>query len=253
MADKANKSDHRENHADVDVESIDDMTLESAPVQDRLPPMLFLAALIHGILIIGITFNAVLSDEFAEAISLEVTIVADPDPNTLEPDRAAYLTQANQNGAGNTQEQARPSARAESVVPVDNVGTEDGDSLDESLALEQFSDEVLTANADLDFEVPNAPRKHPSPDETKAANLESDIELTIPLPQDEKSNPFITDENPRELVTSVDKRESKIAGYLSRWKTKIETVGSSISQKKRLRAALRAVRRWKSLSMPPDN
>ncbi len=253
MADKANKSDHRENHADVDVESIDDMTLESAPVQDRLPPMLFLAALIHGILIIGITFNAVLSDEFAEAISLEVTIVADPDPNTLEPDRAAYLTQANQNGAGNTQEQARPSARAESVVPVDNVGTEDGDSLDESLALEQFSDEVLTANADLDFEVPNDPRKHPSPDETKAANLESDIELTIPLPQDEKSNPFITDENPRELVTSVDKRESKIAGYLSRWKTKIETVGSSISQKKRLRAALRAVRRWKSLSMPPDN
>ena len=225
MADKANKSDHRENHADVDVESIDDMTLESAPVQDRLPPMLFLAALIHGILIIGITFNAVLSDEFAEAISLEVTIVADPDPNTLEPDRAAYLAQANQNGAGNTQEQARPSARAESVVPVDNVGTEDGDSLDESLALEQFSDEVLTANADLDFEVPNDPRKHPSPDETKAANLESDIELTIPLPQDEKSNPFITDENPRELVTSVDKRESKIAGYLSRWKTKIETVG----------------------------
>jgi hypothetical protein len=62
MADKANKSDHRENHADVDVVSIDDMTLESAPVQDRLPPMLFLAALIHGILIIGITFNAVLSD-----------------------------------------------------------------------------------------------------------------------------------------------------------------------------------------------
>ena len=224
MADKANKSDHRENHADVDVESIDDMTLESAPVQDRLPPMLFLAALIHGILIIGITFNAVLSDEFAEAISLEVTIVADPDPNTLEPDRAAYLAQANQNGAGNTQEQARPSARAKSVVPVDNVGTEDGDSLDKSLALEQFSDEVLTANADLDFEVPNDPRKHPSPDETKAANLESGIELTIPLPQDEKSNPFITDENPRELVTSVDTKESKIAGYLSRWKTKIETV-----------------------------
>ncbi|MGY8796609.1 MAG: energy transducer TonB, partial [Woeseiales bacterium] len=177
------------------------------------------------ILIIGITFNAVLSDEVAEAISLEVTIVADPDPNTLEPDRAAYLAQANQNGAGNTQEQARPSARAESVVPVDNVGTEDGDSLDESLALEPFSDEVLTANADLDFEVPNDPRKNPSPDETKAANLESGIELTMPLPQDEKSNPFITDENPRELATSVDTKESKIAGYLSRWKTKIETVG----------------------------
>ncbi|MCI0518050.1 MAG: hypothetical protein L0Y45_09485, partial [Woeseiaceae bacterium] len=37
---------------------------------DRLPPMLFLAALVHGILIIGITFNAVLGDEFRDAISL---------------------------------------------------------------------------------------------------------------------------------------------------------------------------------------
>jgi len=225
MADKANKTDHRENQPGVEVVSIDGMTLEPVPSQDRLPPMLFLAALIHGILIIGITFNAVLGSEFTEAISLEVTIVADPDPNTLEPDRAAYLAQANQNGAGNTQEQARPSARAESAVPVDNVGTEDGDSLNESLALQHFTDEVLTANADLDIQVPNDPRKNPSPDETKAANLESGLEVTMPLPQDDKSSPFITDDNPRELVTSVDTKESKIAGYLNRWKTKIETVG----------------------------
>ncbi|MDH3441562.1 MAG: hypothetical protein OEM63_12465, partial [Gammaproteobacteria bacterium] len=56
-------------------DSIDDVVLESLPAPDRLPPMLFLAALIHGILIIGVTFNAVLGDEFREAISLEVTIV----------------------------------------------------------------------------------------------------------------------------------------------------------------------------------
>ena len=44
------------------------------PPPDRLPAMLFLAALLHGILIIGVTFNPELTDPFADAISLEVTI-----------------------------------------------------------------------------------------------------------------------------------------------------------------------------------
>ena len=60
-------------------DSLDELRLVAPAVPDRLPAMLFLAALIHGILIIGITFNATITDQFAEAISLEVTIVADPD------------------------------------------------------------------------------------------------------------------------------------------------------------------------------
>lgn len=209
----------------IDHQSIDEMVLLSPPVPDRLPPMLFLSALVHGILIIGVTFNAVLGDVFKDAISLEVTIVADPDTNVLEPDRAEYLAQASQEGAGNTQEQARPSARAESFVPVDNVGTETGESLEEVSESEIFADQVLTARAEQDFNVPDDPRENPSPKTSTAANLEAGIELTMPLPQDDQTDLSIRDENPRELVTSVDTKESKIAGYLSSWKTKIETVG----------------------------
>lgn len=201
------------------------MVLKGLPVQDRLPPMLFLAALVHGILIIGITFNSVLGDEFADAISLEVTIVADPDSNALEPDRAEYLAQASQQGAGNTQEQSRPSARAESIVPVDNIGTDDGSSREQLTTVEQFSDQLLSARAEQDFKVSDDTRENPATQESTAANLEAGIEITMPLPQDNTPNPFIRDENPRELVTSVDTKESSIAGYLNRWKTKIETVG----------------------------
>lgn len=206
-------------------DSIDDVVLESLPAPDRLPPMLFLAALIHGILIIGVTFNAVLSDEFREAISLEVTIVADPDPNVLEPERAEYLAQASQEGAGNTQEQARPSAKSESPVPVDNMGTLEGDSAEDARAIEAFADEVLTARAEQDFDVLDKPREEPATDRSRAALLESGIQLTLPLPQDMVTDTSIHDDNPRELVTSVDTKESRVAGYLSRWKSKIETVG----------------------------
>jgi protein TonB len=210
---------------DSAIDSIDNVVLQSLPVPDRLPPMLFLAALVHGILIIGVTFNAVLGDEFRDAISLEVTIVADPDPNVLEPERAEYLAQASQEGAGNTQEQARPTARAESMVPVDNLGTLDGDSADDSRDVPIFADQVLTARAEQDFDVPDKPREQPSTDESTAAHLESGIELTMPLPQDMLTSTRIHDDNPRELVTSVDTKESRVAGYLNRWKTKIETIG----------------------------
>jgi len=208
-----------------DFDSIDDVVLEPPAAPDRLPPMLFLAALVHGILIIGVTFNAVLGDEFRDAISLEVTIVADPDPNVLEPERAEYLAQASQEGAGNTQEQARPSARAESPVPVDNAGALDGDSAEDAQAIEQVADQVLTARAEQETNVPDTPRDDPFRDTSKAAQLEAGIELTLPLPQDMVTDLSIRDDNPRELVTSVDTKESKVAGYLARWKTKIETVG----------------------------
>jgi len=223
MANEPEKTDTLDHSFGPD--SIDDVVLESLPAPDRLPPMLFLAALVHGILIIGVTFNAVLGDEFRDAISLEVTIVADPDPNVLEPERAEYLAQASQEGAGNTQEQARPRAKAESLVPVDNVGTLDGNAAEDSNAIEEYADQVLTAHADQDVDVLDRPREEPSPDVSKAAQLESGIELTMPLPQDRLTDVSIHDDNPRELVTSVDTRESKVAGYLNRWKTKIETVG----------------------------
>ena len=218
-------ADSVKNSGATHIDSIDDVVLQSLPAPDRLPPMLFLAALVHGILIIGVTFNAVLGDEFREAISLEVTIVADPDPNVLEPERAEYLAQASQQGAGNTQEQARPSARAESPVPVDNLGTEDGDSAKDADTVDEYADQVLTARAEQDFDVADMLRQEPSPDASKAAYLESGIELSMPLPQDSVTDTAIRDENPRELVTSVDTKESKIAGYLNRWKSKIETVG----------------------------
>ena len=98
-------------------------------VPDRLPAMLFLAALIHGILIIGVTFNAQIANPFADAISLEVTIVADPDQQIDRPDEAQYLAQASQEGGGNITDQIRPSAPLQSAIPVDNQGIDEGTAL----------------------------------------------------------------------------------------------------------------------------
>ena len=147
---------------------IERIQLVAPAVPDRLPAMLFLAALIHGILIIGVTFNPYILDEFSDAISLEVTIVADPDQSIDRPDEAEYLAQASQIGGGNTSDDASPSAPLESVSPMDNLGVEDGDSLQEMTAHEKSADQVLMTENEQDRAVPDELREKPQPEESTA-------------------------------------------------------------------------------------
>ena len=199
-----------------------------APViPDRLPAMLFLAALVHGILIIGVTFNAALSDQFADAISLEVTIVAAPDQQIDRPDEAAYLAQASQKGGGNITDQIRPSAPLESALPADNQGVEDGTALDDAKAHERSADEVLASANASDRQVPIDPRTDPQAQDSVAIAMEAGSELTLPLPQEDKASFLLTDDDPQQLIISADTRESVAAAYLDSWKRRIEAVGAA--------------------------
>ena len=223
MAKNASNTMTSENSAELDL--VDGIVLQSLPTQGRLTSMLFLATLVHGIIILGVNFTPVVGELFQEAISLEVTIVADPEPNVLEPEHAAYLAQANQAGASNTRKQVRPTARKESLVPVDNLGTDEGDSSENSATVAEFTDQVLIVRAKQNSILKNRSYDDLSPEVSTAAYLESGNELTMPLPQDIVTITEIHGEKKRELVTSVDTRESIVAGYLHRWKTRIETIG----------------------------
>tara|TARA_R110002049_G_scaffold9444_17_gene48105 strand:- start:865 stop:1788 length:924 start_codon:yes stop_codon:yes gene_type:complete len=209
----------------VTLDPLDELRLVAKPATDRLPAMLFLAALIHGVLILGIAFNPAISDMFAEAISLEVTIVADPDQYIDRPDRAEYLAQASQQGGGNTTEQVRPSATPESAAPVDNLGKEDGDAFVDSTTHQRRADELLATTRQQELKLPNDPRTQPHPDESIALALEKGNDATLPLPQESQANLLIHDDDPRQLVISADTSESNVALYLDAWKRRIEAVG----------------------------
>jgi len=206
---------------------LDEMRLLAPAVPDRLPAMLFLAALIHGILIIGITFNPELANQFANAISLEVTIVADADQHIDLPDEAAYLAQASQEGGGNTTEQVRPAAPLQSAMPVDNEGQEDGSALLDAQAHQQSADEVLATQDSTDRQIEIDPRSDPQPESSTAIAMEAGSEVTLPLPQEDQATMLIRDNKPRQLIISADTRESVIAAYLDNWKRRIEAVGEA--------------------------
>jgi protein TonB len=209
------------------IDPLDQMRLVAPPKTDRLPAMLFLAALIHGILIIGVTFNAEILSDFANAISLEVTIVADPDQSIDRPDNAEYLAQASQEGGGNTSEQVRPSAPLQSASPIDSVGEEDGTNLVDSTTHQESADQLLTTQQDQDSRVAEDPREEPQPSDSTAIALERGSETTLPLPQEDRASMLITDDDPRQLVVSADTSESNVAPYLDNWKRRIEAVGAA--------------------------
>jgi len=211
----------------VIVDPLDELRLMAPVIPDRLPAMLFLAALVHGILIIGVTFNAAFTDQFADAISLEVTIVAAPDQQIDRPDEAAYLAQASQKGDGNITDQIRPSAPLESALPADNQGVEDGTALDDAKAHERSADEVLASANASDRQVPIDPRTDPQAQDSVAIAMEAGSELTLPLPQEDKASFLLTDDDPQQLIISADTRESVAAAYLDSWKRRIEAVGAA--------------------------
>ncbi len=204
---------------------LDEIRLVPPERPDRLPAMLFLAALIHGILIIGVTFNAYILDDLSNAISLEVTIVADPDQRIDRPDEAEYLAQASQEGGGNTTEDVRPTAPLQSASPVDNTGEENADRLLDAKTHELAADQLLTTQTEQERQVADNLREQPQPEDSTAIALEAGSEQTLPLPQDQRATLLIHDDDPRQLIISADTQESIVAGYLDNWKRRIEAVG----------------------------
>src|SRR5215469_10504253 len=99
-----------------------------APVRDRLFVMLFLAALAHGLVILGVTFNSSLGSK-GGAPGLEVLLVSDEVPEADRNDTATYLAQRTQLGSGNTRDAVAPRNRASSVPIPAQEGLPDGDSL----------------------------------------------------------------------------------------------------------------------------
>jgi protein TonB len=214
-----------------------------APVRDRLTTTLFLAALFHGIVILGITFAAPKGLD-PPAPTLEVLLQGE-DPGQPDNLSAEYLSDRNQVGNGNTDEQGRPSNPASSMIPLEQAGIADGTGSQYLNATPgQQSTEFVSARGDVsevDFRSGNQqPAKNsetplatasaaPSPVATDAV----DESLRLRGKQDGKI----------EIIPNT--RESKIAPYLDGWRRKVERLGSNNFPQ--------VVRQLMRQGAPPDN
>ena len=76
----------------------------SRVTRDRLTSMAVLAALLHGLIILGITFAPPPMSDSGTDHGIEVLLVSDELPEETSNDAAVYLSQRTQTGSGNTGE-----------------------------------------------------------------------------------------------------------------------------------------------------
>jgi protein TonB len=193
------------------------------PVRDRLMTTVFLVAILHAIVILGVTFGPASRSGASAAQFLEVVLVKDPIPDANRNPDAAYLAQVNQRGAGNT-EDARgaqsPTLTAPSAPA--SEGEADGGVGARSKSEASRQEDVIASRAAgsdrVSFAGPaesSAPAGAPLvfvPPGSIAQGLEQGDALKL------AGRPS------RELLITANTRETSGAEYLDSWRTHVEKV-----------------------------
>jgi protein TonB len=198
----------------------------NAPTRDRLTTTIFMAALVHGVIIVGVTFGAPRSKEGLPR-GLEVIIVSNDVPESRKNETAAYLAQRTQVGSGNAKDaDEEHSLRAASEFATHD-GRVDGTSFEDDAGalLSVADDRALTTSAAMPeivyFAPPASLTEMTEVPVLTEGNNERD-KIGIDDQQDQKVRGPQRDE----LWVTPDTREALLAPYLVGWRTKIERLGT---------------------------
>jgi periplasmic protein TonB len=205
-----------------------DDTLQAGipPANDRMLTTCFLAALIHGIVILGVTFSSPDHGTGDDREALEVVLVNDQAPSVAKNPDARYLSERSQLGSGNTLARDRSRIPKSSLMPLDRAGTPSGEGIAaEQSGLDEGDDEVISthgaatkilyfasaAAADVPSQLPMLMEKRP------------DLGMA---PNDDGVELRLRGEAKQRLWIAADTREADVAVYLDSWRRKIERVGT---------------------------
>lgn len=196
------------------------------PANDRMLTTCFVAALLHAIIILGVTFSPPKSDAQGNTPGLEVILVGDKAPAVAHNRSAKYLAQRNQLGSGNTTAAKRALIPKSSLARADRPGIADGEGLHYRQAGDGAGEDALITT------------RGPSPKilyVAPAAAAQASAEMPVHL---ENRPDFGMEPNSdgvalrlrgrarHQLWISADTRESDVAEYLDSWRRRVERVGT---------------------------
>lgn len=202
-------------------------TWSAEAARDRLSSTAFLAALFHGILILGITFSATTSAPDKLISSMEVVLVTSDYEDREPSDSAVLLAQRNLAGVGNAAPDVTVRTAPGLALPAEVLGpapdggdqpARPGDPTHDRRLQPVLLARDSTTVAPDEGQPDRATEVQRSmlPSTSNAIEIVGRFDTTTAIP----------DARPRELLISANTRESRIATYLSTWKTKVEQVGT---------------------------
>ncbi len=204
------------------------MPWSAAASRDRLSSTLFIAGLLHGVILLGVTFTNDFTPPATSTTSFDVVLVTNQvrEPTALSD--AQMLAQANMIGAGNTETPMQLQTALNQVQPADALGIEQSGDQRRRQPMPAPLHERPTIVAQSISSRLAAPLQRDDQDFSEQQQARSLVGEAQAIEIINKPEPetLISDTEQRELIISANTREARIAAYLSGWKTRIERVGT---------------------------
>jgi len=179
---------------------------------DRLLVSVLIAAALHALLILGISFAPREPENQGKLPTLDITLVTPRD--TPAPEQADYLAQVTQDGGGNTTEQIRP--QLEQAAQPAASAPPPAKAAGEARPL---------ANAAAQRKVQVADAAKPTAPASAAELINRSMELAS-LDQQLRQSMQAYSQRPRQAFISARTQEFKYASYMNEWVSKVERVGN---------------------------
>jgi protein TonB len=198
---------------------------------ERLGSTLFLAALVHGVIILGVTFTAAPAGDDGALPSLNVTLVLDTEREELAADTADFIANRNQRASGEAARGLRPTSTLSADQPVTQAGDplgadfRDGAPREETPSAEQVvsrgssSETVAALPQPIDDPAPTRQRAAALVQQAAPQTTAMELGLRAELPDGQ--------DGARTLIATPSTRQSGLAEYLDGWRRRVERIGTA--------------------------
>jgi protein TonB len=185
--------------------------------------MAFLAAVVHGLVILGLTFGG--DDMKGSAPGLEVLLVSDELPEADSNDSPTYLAQRTQLGSGNTQDPVPAHNRAAAPSLPQQNGTLDGSSLSATGSRAGSKDEPVLTTVGQAYEVRYL-TDYGDTGRAKERPLLLTKQNSDQPADDDSGQAELRGPKHDELWVTPNTRAASLAPYLDAWRRKVERIGT---------------------------
>jgi protein TonB len=194
-----------------------------APVRERLMAMLFLTAMLHAIVILGLTFTSSGHGNISDSPPLDVLLVTNEVAEAQSNEHAAYLSQRTQLGNGNTDAAAAARSPSSQGSPAVRAAEGAGNGNERG---EQTLDQSLLNSTDAKAQIRYVGA---APSAGGAEALPQFIGDLAGAPRSGRGDAvqlLLRGKSNGERWITPDTRASDLAPYLASWKRKVERVGT---------------------------
>ena len=197
---------------------------------DRLGMTLFLGVVLHGLVVLGVSFGVAEPEPKDPAPNLEVTLVINP--ATDAPRDAERIAKANQEGAGSA-DKTRFSKPVRGPAPLADSGA--NTALPEAAAAEAQPrprvEQVISARRSKDIVLTEPEHRQARPNEATARRrlLGYRLEISSLVEEIDRKNAAYTKRPRKKFLDAVSARQSDnivAAAYMRAWTRKVERIGN---------------------------